>query len=90
MSDENEGPTPVPDDCEGPRLDTIREVMKEMAATARLIKRGHLDAQRGGVLTNLYGAMLKGLQDQRDSKWLPRVKQLWAEKQQKAQQPEAH
>jgi hypothetical protein len=86
----DEIPTPPPDDCEGAQLETLRDVRKAVASCCRLLKAGHLDPQRAGVLMNGYAVLLKSLQDARDSKWLPRVKQLWAEKQKAQSQPEAH
>ena len=86
----SETPPPCPDDCEGARINTLKQVRQEIAKACRLIKAGKLDAQRGGVLMNGYALMLKALMDQRDSRWMPRVKELWREKEARAQQPEAH
>ena len=75
------------EDCVGAKLESIREVNKALAATIRLIKAGHLGHQRGAVLINGYATLLKSLQDGRDSKWLPRVRELWAEREQAKQAP---
>ncbi len=84
-SDEKEQPTGVSqatelEDCPGSKLDTIREVNRALAAALRLIKAGHLGHQRGAVLVNGYATLLKSLQDARDSKWLPRVREMWRER----------
>jgi hypothetical protein len=78
MSDTSEDPTP-----------TLREVRAALWTVLGRIERGDLKHDVGQVLINGYGSMYKMLMDHRDSKWLPRVKQMWAEKQAK-QQPEAH
>lgn len=90
MAHDSDTPPPCPDDCEGARMETLRHVRDEIAKACRLIKAGKLDAQRGGVLMNGYALMLKALMDQRDSKWLPRVKALWRDKEARASRPEAH
>jgi hypothetical protein len=88
-SDVSEAPPPCPDDCEGARINTLKQVRQEIAKACRLIKAGKLDAQRGGVLMNGYALMLKALIDQRDSRWMPRVKELWRDRE-TAKQPAAH
>jgi hypothetical protein len=89
MAETSESPPPCPDDCEGARIETLQHVRREIAKACRLIKAGKLDAQRGGVLMNGYALMLKALIDSRDSKWLPRVKAMWKERE-ATKQPEAH
>lgn len=83
-------PPPCPDDCEGARLETLKHVRAEIAKACRLIKAGKLDAQRGGVLMNGYALMLKALIDHRDSRWMPRVKELWREREAAKSAPAAH
>lgn len=85
----SDAPPPCPDDCEGARIETLKQVRGEIAKACRLIKAGKLDAQRGGVLMNGYALMLKALIDQRESRWMPRVKELWRERE-AAKQPAAH
>lgn len=89
-ADGSEAPPPCPDDCEGARIETLKHVRAEIAKACRLIKAGKLDAQRGGVLMNGYALMLKALIDQRDSKWMPRVKELWRERASAKSAAEAH
>ncbi len=93
MADENSLPPPAgPDyeDCPGSQLETLRDVRRALAQTCRLLKAGHIGHQRAAVLINGYASLLKSLQDARDSKWLPRVKELWREREAQKQQPEAH
>lgn len=76
-------------DPPGRQLETLRDVRKALAAVCRRIERGTIDYKAGQVL--LVGLNMLGnhMRDERDSKWLPRVRQLWAERAGQ-KQPEAH
>lgn len=87
MANESDTPPAVPDDCEGPRLENLFQVRKALAQAARLIKAGKLPSERAGNYVNALTSLAKVMQDARDSLWLPRVKELWRDKQEK--QPEA-
>jgi hypothetical protein len=46
--------------------------------------------ERAGSYVNALTALCKAQQDARDAKWLPRVKELWREKEVRTHQTEAH
>lgn len=87
-SDEIPSPPGVDDDCPGPDLSSLPKAIRALAAACRLVKAGKIPSERAGTYINGLTSLVKAYQDQRDSKWLPRVKEMWAERQ-KAQQPEA-
>jgi hypothetical protein len=75
---EDEAPTP---------LACLGDVQRALAKTLRKIERGTVKHDVGQVLINGYGTLAKLMQDARDSRWLPRVKEMWAEREQAKQAP---
>lgn len=90
MSDETD-PHPVDPalEPEGRKLDNLAEIRRALKFVCRRIEAGTLEPKVGNALVFALNT-LAGLHiDARDSKWLPRVKELWREREQ-AKQPEAH
>lgn len=71
-------------------LATLGDVERALARVIRRIDKGTLDHAPGQVMVNALGCLAKIKQDARDSKWLPRVKEMWKEREARSAQPEAH
>lgn len=76
-----------PDEAPTP-LATPRDVRRALARTLRRIEAGSLDHAKGQVLINGYGSLFKSMMELQDRVWLPRVKELWRERE-SAKQPQA-
>lgn len=61
-------------------LASLGDVERALARIIRRIDKGTLDHAPGQVMVNALGTLAKIKQDARDSKWLPRVKELWKER----------
>ena len=79
-ADETPTPPGAELDCDGPDLSNLPNTIKALAAAARLIKAGRIPTERAGSYVNALTSLVKAYQDQRDSKWLPRVKEMWRER----------
>ena len=90
MADTSEAPRgPMPDDCPGPKLESLSAVRREIAVVYRLLKRREVTPGEAHVMVTILSKQLDALIDRRDSQWVPRMKQLWRERE-AAKQPEAH
>jgi polyhydroxyalkanoate synthesis regulator phasin len=89
MADASEDSPGVPDDCEGPRLDTLKRARQALEAACRLIKAGKLPTERAGTYVNALTALVKAHQDARDSKWTTRAAVMWQERESQRKQTNA-
>lgn len=80
-ADASEAPRgPMPDDCVGPRLDSLRAVRREIAVVYRLLKQRKVTPGEAHVMVTVLSKQMDALIDKRDSVWLPRVKELWRDR----------
>ena len=74
-------PLPPPDP-DGIELRGLGDVQREMAKVYRDMRKARVPSEDGARLINALNCLAGVMQDARDSKWLPRVKELWAEREQ--------
>lgn len=73
----------VVDDSESPiPLETLGDVQRALAKVVRQAHKGSLPLNVAHLMTITLGTLAKVMQDRRDSKWLPIVKELHRERQQ--------
>lgn len=78
---------PPPPDPDGIELRGLGDVQREMSKVYRDMRKGRVLDETGARLINALNCIAGVMQDARDSKWLPRVKELWREKEAR-QQPQ--
>ena len=74
--DEIEGPG----GDEGVPLRTLGDVEREMEKVYRAMRKKRITTERGNGLTQTLTNLASIKQDARDSRWLPRVKELWRDR----------
>lgn len=90
-ADVSEAPRgPIPDDCAGPKLDSLRSVRKEIGVVYRLLKKREITPGEAHVMVTVLSKQMDSLIDRRESVWLPRVKELWREKEARTQPATPH
>ena len=76
-------PRPPPDP-DGIELNGLGDVQREMAKVYRDMRKSRVNDEVGARLVNALNCIAGLMQDARDSKWLPRVKEMWAEREREA------
>jgi hypothetical protein len=64
-------------EADGPKLATLGDVQRAMAAVCRRIRNGHLDVRQGNALTVALNTLHGMMRDARDSKHQKRLRVLW-------------
>lgn len=80
---------PSESEGEGPRLDGLGDVRREMVRVYGQMKTGKRSVGEGNGLINALNCIAAVMMDQRDSLWTKRAKKLWDEREARLAQPNA-